>query len=733
MKRKLLSSVWILSLFIGLVDLEAQIGPGPSEIQIQQLQAGQWLYLTTSANDWNEDLTIELNVVSGNPDLYIRRGSLPTLTEWDFRPYLTPAVNKRSGFTTLLRPHERVVVNSDSTPAIETGTYFFGVHARTTCYFEVKASAGTLVSDIPGMGAVVHENGTTFRTWAPFADSVHLAGSFNGFNSQNAQMQPEGNGIFSIDIRGLEPGAEYKYVIRNANQTLWKNDARSKQLTNSVGNSVVANPNFNWTDQNFTMPNWNEVILYELHIGTINDEPGGLPSNFDDAIERLDEIHDLGVNAVQIMPIHEFPGEFSWGYNPSYPFSVESAYGGPEAMKRFVDAAHGLGMAVLLDVVHNHWGPTDLDLWRYDGFFEGIFGGIYFYQDERSFTPWGDTRPDFGRQEVRQYIRDNTLMWIDEYHIDGFRFDSTSNIRNTNLGENGDGWSLMQWINDEIDTVDQSVLCTAEDLQNNTYITKDTGAGGAGFDSQWTPSFVHPIRDVIVPPSDDGRNMWDVKSSLEQRYNGDAFQRIVYTESHDEVANGRSRVPEEIFPGNAGSYWSKKRSTLGAALVMTAPGIPMIFQGQELLEDEFFRDTDPVDWSRMETFSGIRQMYKDLIRLRRNWYNQTSGLRGQNLNVFHVNNSDKMVAFHRWQNGGSGDDVIVVCNFRNQPWGKYRIGFPRAGTWKVRFNSDWTGYSDDFDNTFSPDVTTINVPRDGLNYSGIIEIGPYSTIILSQD
>ena len=192
-------------------------------------------------------------------------------------------------------------------------------------------------------------------------------------------------------------------------------------------------------------------------------------------------------------------------------------------------------------------------------------------------------------------------------------------------------------------------------------------------------------------------------------------------------------MPEEIFPGNAGSYWSQKRSTLGAALVMTAPGIPMLFQGQELLEDEYFQDTDPVDWSRLETFGGIRSMYTDLIRLRRNWFNNTRGLQGQNLNVFHVNNNDKMIAFHRWQNGGSGDDVVVVCNFRNQAWGKYRIGFPRPGTWKLRFNSDWDGYSSDFDNTPAFDVDTIAEPRDGLNQHAIIEIGPYTTLIFSQD
>ena len=705
--------------------------PSKSQIESHDLEQGEWKHFTLATDDWHGVARFELLQIKGEPDLYVRFGAVSTLKNWDFRPLLD--VDSGLRFRPFAELHEVVEIDTATEPSIQTGNYVFSVHARTSTRFAVRAEGLTAVSEVQGMGSIPHEDGVTFRTWAPFADSVNVAGTFNGFNGDNVALQPEGNGNWSANIRNIGPGTQYKYVIRNGSQTLWKNDPRSIQLTSSVGNSVVANTAFNWTDENFNIPNWNEIVLYEMHIGTINDEPGGGPSNFDDAIERLDDIAAIGINAVQVMPVSEFPGDFSWGYNPSYPFSVESIYGGPDAFKRFVNAAHERGMAVLLDVVHNHWGPNDMDLWRYDGYFEDIFGGIYFYQDERSFTQWGDTRPDFGRGEVRQYIRDNTIHWIEEFHVDGFRFDSTSNIRTTNLGDNPEGWTLMQWINNEIDAVNPGILSVAEDLQGNSYITKTTGEGGAGFDSQWTPTFVHPIRNVIVPPSDDGRNMWDVKNSIEARYNGDAFERIIYTESHDEVANGRSRVPEEIFPGNADSYWSKKRSTLGGALVMTSPGIPMIFQGQELLEDGFFQDTDPVDWERLDTFSGIRQMYIDLIRLRRNWYNQTRGLSGQNVNVFHVNNNDKMVAFHRWMNGGTGDDVIVVCNFRDQSWGKYRIGLPRPGVWKVRFNSDWTGYSDDFGNFFSPDVSSINEPRDGLDYSGVVQIGKYSTIILSQD
>ena len=386
-----------------------------------------------------------------------------------------------------------------------------------------------------------------------------------------------------------------------------------------------------------------------------------------------------------------------------------------------------------LDVVHNHYGPSDLDLWRFDGWFEGNRGGIYFYQDDRANTPWGDTRPDFGRNEVRQFIRDNYVMWLTDFHVDGFRTDSTSNIRTTDNGDNPEGWSLLQWINDEINNVKPGALSIAEDLQNNAWITKDTGAGGAGFDAQWNAQFVHPVRASLEALSDNDRNMWDVRNAIAYQYSGDAFERVIYTESHDEVANGRARVPEVVWPGNADSWASQKRSTLGAVLVMTSPGIPMIFQGQEVLEDGYFQDSDPVDWSKEITHAGIKTLYTDLIHLRRNWYDQTRGLRGQNTNVFHVNNSDKVIAFHRWQNGGAGDDVIVVCNFSgNTKWG-YRIGLPRDGVWRVRFNSDWSGYSSDFNNHYTADLTADGTDWNGLNFSGELSIAPYSAVILSQD
>ena len=171
-------------------------------------------------------------------------------------------------------------------------------------------------------------------------------------------------------------------------------------MTNSVGNAVVYDPAaFDWTGDDFDMPTWDDTVIYEFHVGTFagGDDHRG---DFDRAARRLPYLEDLGVSAVQVMPPFEFAGDVSWGYNPAHLFAIESGYGGPDAFKRFIRAAHDHGIAVIVDVVFNHLGPSDLDLWRFDGWTSDDGGGIYFYEDERAITPWGATRPDYGRGEV---------------------------------------------------------------------------------------------------------------------------------------------------------------------------------------------------------------------------------------------------------------------------------------------------------------------------------------------
>ena len=597
------------------------------------------------------------------------------------------------------------------------------------------------VSTRAGIGAIPYNNGpgilgVTFRTWAPNATAVSVGGTFNGWSASSHPLSSEGNGWWSRDVALIQAGVQYKFAIKRGTTTYWKNDARARNLTNSIGNSVVYNPNaYNWQTNNFQMPAWTKIVAYEMHIGTFNVPAGAaLPGTFATATAKLDHLQALGVNTLALMPVSEFAGDISWGYNPAHPYSVESSYGGPDALKAFVDAAHQRGIAVMGDVVYNHFGPSDLDLWQYDGWStSSSTGGIFFYEDANANTPWG-ARPNYGRGEVRTYLKENTMMWLNEFRLDGLRFDGTKFMRLRDYAgpEIPDGWSMLQWCNDSADAQFPGKLMVAEDLGDNEWITKTTGAGGAGFDSQWDGSFAYPVRSAIEAASDSSRDMFAVRDAINKNFNGSMQQRIIYTENHDEVANGRSRVPETIWPGNAGSWYSRKRSTLGAALVMTAPGIPMIFQGQEFLEDGYFAAEDRLDWNKATTYGKVTDMYRSLIRLRRNLDGTSGGLSGANTNVFHLNNNAKVLAFHRWQNGGAGDDVVVLTNFSNVSYPNYRIGLPRGGLWKVRFNSDSTAYSSDYSNYATADVTADNSGYDGLPFSGNFRFGPYTSVIFSQ-
>ncbi len=583
------------------------------------------------------------------------------------------------------------------------------------------------------MGPLPHEKGTTFRLWAPHADSVGIVGDFNEWKENLHELTHEGDGYWAIDVSEAKTGDHYKYVIKNGQHTLFRIDPYARQVTNSVGNSLIHDPNFDWQDSDrFHIASWNELVIYEMHIGTFHDEPGGGPGTFAGVQEKLPYLRELGVNAIQLMPPMEFAGGFSWGYNPSLPFAIESDYGIPADLKRLVKAAHEAGIAVILDVVYNHMGPSDLDLWQFDGWQENNNGGIYFYNDHRAETPWGHTRPDYGRPEVRQFLRDNALMWLQEYHIDGLRWDATAFIRDvrgndTDPGsELPQGWSLMQWINHEMKGHSPGKISIAEDLRNNEWLVKSEGEGGAGFGAQWDSQFVHPVREAIITGKDEHRNMEAVSQALTHRYNNGAFSRVIYTESHDEVANGKARVPEEIWPGNSEHWFAKKRSSLGAVLVLTAPGIPMIFQGQEFLEDKWFSDTDPLDWQRAQRLANFVQLYRDLIHLRRNNAGHTKGLTGPHIHVYHVNQFAKVLAYHRWQDGGPDDSTIVVVNMSNQSFEDYCIGFPAPGRWHLRFDSHGAHYDEAYTGQLSADVEAIEGEYDGQPCNGRLAIAPYS-------
>jgi len=570
------------------------------------------------------------------------------------------------------------------------------------------------------MGAIPYadSNGTgvTFRVWAPNATNVSVPGSFNGWNTSAHFLTNEpGTGLWSRDIPTAHANDEYKYYI---NRFLWKRDPRGRKVVNSAGNSIVYDPNaFTWagdTSLPVTAPN---TVIYEMHVGAFYDPSpsSGGPGKFSDAITKLNYLTNLGVTAVELMPIAEFAGDYSWGYNPADPCAVEnSGYGGPDGLKNFVKAAHQRGLRVLLDVVHNHYGPSDLDMYTFDN---GNSPGIYFYSASGiCCNPWG-SRPNYSSDGVRSFIIDNFRMWLDECHLDGFRWDAVGAMRHYDPGYVSipEADSLIQYINTTtIHTDHPGAFSIAED-----------DSGGMNFDSTWNSSFADTVIAQMVNSSDSARDM----TALQGVMNVSGFGRVLYSETHDLVGSlngsGAQRLPVRISSSNPTNYFARKRSMLAAAMVMASPGIPMLFMGQEMLAVAQFSDSSPLDWSRTNTYARVLGFYRNLIRLRRNLDGVSLGLTGPNISWHNLDNTSKLFSFHRW-GAGPNDQVVVVFNCANATRTNYTItGFPANGTWYVNLNSDWQTYSPDFGNIGSSIVQV-------SGGSGTVTIAPYSVLILSR-
>ncbi len=591
-------------------------------------------------------------------------------------------------------------------------------------------------------GPLITNGGVSFRVWAPNATTVRLAGTFNGWSTSADPLARDvvETNCWSIFRSNVTAGAQYKFVV---NGSLWKLDPWSRELAYSSGsaNSVLRNPARAW--QPFTRPHEAETVLYELHVGTFN---GG---TFAKLAEKAPYLRALGINAVELMPPAEFGGDRSWGYNPVGIFAPETTYGGYHAFQEMVDSLHQHGIAVYIDVVYNHI-EGEL-LWKWDGWTmgshvctidgqQGEHGGIFYYDwtgtpPERWYTPWGKNRPSYLRPEVTNYLVDNILFWLREMNCDGIRVDSTVNMRTVNNGGGGtitEGLPFMRAMNAAADTLQPSAIMIAEDLHRWDGVTKKDGTG-LGFDSQWNDYFVDTVRAEMKKTSDSDRNMTELRNIVWNYDNGRPFASVKYSESHDDAANGDSRLNVEIDPASGGtSYVAKKRSALAAALALTAVGMPMLFQGQEFLEDGYFADTDPLDWSKLNTYGGIWRMYRDMIHLRRAVQGVTIGLTGSYINVYFVDNTAKVMAWHRRHAGGAGDDVIMVANASATARNNISIGMPQSGTWYCHFNSDWRCYDSSYSHGGKSEVTAGGGGLHGLPAQAVVDVPPYSCLIYSQ-
>jgi 1,4-alpha-glucan branching enzyme len=562
------------------------------------------------------------------------------------------------------------------------------------------------------LGASVEQHGgVTFRVWAPHAAHVAVAVPFVAYDTSNqVAMECNDDGIWSVTIPSAEPGQEYKYLITTASgEILTRNDPRARALTSSdTGASIIVANDFDWGDDIYMPKPRQEHVLYELHIGTFHRPDASTQGTFASAIEKLDYLANLGVTAIELMPVTSINSSYGWGYNVSNIFAVESSYGGRHGLMSFVRACHDRGIGVIADVVYNHFGQSDI--WQFDGWSEHNRGGIYFYNDERGDTPWGG-RPDFGRPEVRQFILDNIRMWFEEYRLDGLRLDSTSYFRN--LDGNDDtardidsAWSLLQDMNELAHRLRPGALVIAEDSGSNAGVTLARDRGGVGVDAQWRLTFPEALYQAIgLTP----RYPVDIKDELSQRYNDDAYARVIFSDSHDTAANGRTRLNNEVSPDSPSQY-AERELLLANTVVLTAPGVPMLLQGQEFLQGGSFTDWRELDWEQVTTDAHVVEAHRDLIALRRNAFLTSAGLLGQSINLFHVNDSDRVLAYHRWNTGGVGDDVIVVLHFGDRDFPRYDISVPIPGVWSAVFTSTTSDSSEAIVEQHDH-IVTLNIPR----------------------
>jgi maltooligosyltrehalose trehalohydrolase len=437
----------------------------------------------------------------------------------------------------------------------------------------------------------------TFRIWAPAIKSaaVKIADTLT-------PMQPDKGGWWRANIATAEPGTDYQFILDGDNYAV--PDPRSQWQPRGVHgpSRILDHATFQWTDQEWQAPSWPEAIVYELHIGTFTPE-----GTLEAAGKRLAYLKDLGITHVELLPVASFPGNHGWGYDGVDLFSPHEPYGSPEALKRFIDACHATGLAVLLDVVYNHFGPS--------GNYVGRFGP-YFTASHH--TPWGDAvnLEDAGSYEVRRFFCDNAIMWLRNYHFDGLRLDAVHAYMDRSAINFMEQLSIETRAL-EAETGKQYILIAESDL-NDPRIVSPRNANGYGLDAQWSDDFHHALVTALTGDrsgyySDFG-TIADLAKSIKQVfvYNGrysayrdrihgrpvadlPAWRFLGYAQNHDQVGN---RAQGERLSQLAGTA----RAKIAAALVITAPFVPMLFQGEEWAAStpfQYFTDHEDKELGRL--------------------------------------------------------------------------------------------------------------------------------------
>jgi maltooligosyltrehalose trehalohydrolase len=436
-----------------------------------------------------------------------------------------------------------------------------------------------------GLGASLLEGRVQFRVWAPRCRAVDVA--IEGHRMASLQAGPDG--LFEATVPGVSEGARYQYRLDGER---YRPDPASRWQPDGVhGASAVVDPGrFNWTDGHFRGHELADLVVYELHVGTFTAQ-----GTFEAVISYLGELVDLGVTAIELMPVAEFPGSRNWGYDGVHLFAPQSTYGGPRGLRRLVDACHASGMSLLLDIVYNHLGP--------EGNYLAEFGP---YFTDRYKTPWGSAvnfdGPDAAG--VRRHFVENARRWVREFHVDGFRLDAIHSIFDS--GPVHILTEVAEAAREEGRRLGRPVHVIAESHDNDRRIVTPVAEGGIGLDALWSDDFHHAlhvrltrehggyyadfdppaphlvraIRDGFAYQGEPSEYFGRPRGTPSRDLNAEHF--VVFTQNHDQVGN-------RALGDRLGTIVPFEAVKLAAALLFVTPGLPLLFMGEEYGETAPFQ------------------------------------------------------------------------------------------------------------------------------------------------
>lgn len=418
-----------------------------------------------------------------------------------------------------------------------------------------------------------------FRIWAPDAPSMKVVTGF-----ADLPMTRQEDGWHHVAISGLKPGDSYSFRLPDGRTV--PDPASRAQAGDVHGPSLlIDHDSYEWKNNDFRGLPWEETVILEMHVGTFTPE-----GTFRAAIEKLPQLRDVGITAIEIMPVAQFRGERGWGYDGVLHYAPHSAYGTPDDFKALVDAAHGLGLMVFLDVVYNHFGP--------EGNYLGAYASPFFRQDDP--TPWGASI-DFSNPAVRKYFADNAMMWIGDYRIDGIRFDATEQIRDEESEEH-----FLEELTRGLRTrfADRHLHLIAEDQRGRrSLLRRDEHNQPVVFTGTWSDSLHHCLHVLVTGESkghykrfEDG--LWDnLRTSVAEGFlfpDDPAHADwpvppnvyVNYIQNHDQIGN-------RAFGNRLNTLISADMMEVLTAMMMLIPHTPMLFQGEDFNDDSpfcFFAD-----------------------------------------------------------------------------------------------------------------------------------------------